>query len=147
MSMSRGIPPEANKEPAEMSGQAPDVACGPVFVLRRRGVDRLGTSLGPMLSLRCGNCDKALVKPLRCGVCKMVACCSLQCQKGDWQYNKRLCNNPLESMMNDATHFVLDRMSTSNTTPRASLPSSIGSSSLATSAAEAPHPLLLQPAA
>eukprot|EP01057_Protomagalhaensia_wolfi_P002468 Protomagalhaensia_wolfi_Nauph_80__2467@NODE_2638_length_1032_cov_17_098691_g2066_i0_p1_GENE_NODE_2638_length_1032_cov_17_098691_g2066_i0NODE_2638_length_1032_cov_17_098691_g2066_i0_p1_ORF_typecomplete_len247_score53_48zfMYND/PF01753_18/1_2e12zfC6H2/PF15801_5/0_21Pesticin/PF16754_5/0_11Meleagrin/PF08189_11/1_1e04Meleagrin/PF08189_11/0_055zfHIT/PF04438_16/4zfMss51/PF13824_6/10_NODE_2638_length_1032_cov_17_098691_g2066_i0236976 len=42
-------------------------------------------------SKHCQNCFKENVKLMKCGKCKKVAYCSVECQKADWMYHKRLC--------------------------------------------------------
>jgi len=43
----------------------------------------------------CKNCMEPCEKPLRCGACKVATYCSAKCQKGDWQFHKRLCKKPV----------------------------------------------------
>merc|ERR1719421_1924496 len=42
----------------------------------------------------CYNCQQDILKPLRCGVCKVATYCSQKCQKDDWSYHKRICKKP-----------------------------------------------------
>ena len=51
------------------------------------------TATKPVSSL-CGSCGKNPSAPLRCGNCKSQIYCSAECQKGDWQFHKRLCSKP-----------------------------------------------------
>lgn len=43
----------------------------------------------------CANCMKAITsRVLRCTMCKKANYCSQECQRGDWQFHKRVCVKP-----------------------------------------------------
>lgn len=37
---------------------------------------------------KCGNMESPLSK---CGKCNVIKYCSVECQKGDWDYHKKVC--------------------------------------------------------